>query len=176
MPKHLIKRYCPSADAVKQHRHLKLFGGCLHSPNLWHLNRRSVARGFANGLFWALVPFPGQVIGVVATALFWGANVPISLLLVFITNPLTMAPIFYFTYLFGTWVLRDDPVSFPDELTFEWFWGSLGEIGPPLFVGSLSIGFALAVTSYYLVSWLWQRHVWKSWRERHQRKKRTETQ
>lgn len=147
---------------------MQVFGDHLHSPNLWHLNRRSVSRGIAIGLFWALVPLPGQMIGAVATALAWGANVPVSLLLVWITNPLTMAPIFYCTYLLGCWLLNCNQIAYPDELTYEWFRESLGDIWAPLFTGSLTLGLLSAVIGYYLISWLWCRYVRKCWKTRHQ--------
>jgi len=85
VPKEFIKRYCPNADTVRNHRLLQFFGEHLHSPNLWHLNRRSVARGVSLGFFWALVPLPLQMIGVVASAILWRANIPIGLVLVWMT-------------------------------------------------------------------------------------------
>ncbi len=166
VPKEFIKRHCPKPDSVRNHRLLQFFGEHLHSPNLWHLNRRSVARGVALGVFWALVPLPLQMIGVVASAILWRANIPIGLVLVWLTNPFTIPPIFLGTYLFGNWLLGKPGITPPDHITIEWFTESIGEIWLPLVLGSLSIGIALATLSYFAIDYLWRYAVRKRWKSR----------
>jgi len=45
-------------ESIRHNRYLAHFGTLLHHPNLWHLNRHSVAGGVAIGLFAGLVPGP----------------------------------------------------------------------------------------------------------------------
>jgi uncharacterized protein (DUF2062 family) len=80
---------------IKGHKNLSFLGEKLHDPNLWHLNRRSVSAAFAIGLFAAWIPTPGQMVIAAIIALYFRANLPISVALVWITNPLTMPPMFY---------------------------------------------------------------------------------
>ena len=37
----------PDHKLIREHKHLRIFGSMLHDPNLFHLNRRSVAGAFA---------------------------------------------------------------------------------------------------------------------------------
>lgn len=166
MPRKFIKRYCPDAALIRSNRCLQIFGEHLHSPNLWHLNRLSVARGFAVGAFWAMVPFPGQMVGAVWSAIAWRAHIPISLLLVWMTNPLTIPPTFFGAYLFGSWMLGTPLVDLPESLTMEWFRESFEEIWLPLVAGSLTIGVVLAVAGYFAINALWRWHVLHRWKQR----------
>ena len=102
MPKHLFKRYAPDPQAVREHKHLRVFAAFLHDPNLFHLNRRSVSGAFAAGLFWAMIPIPVQMLAAALTAITVRINLPISVALVWVTNPFTMPAVFYFNYLVGT--------------------------------------------------------------------------
>jgi len=63
MPRKLFRKYLPSHQAIVSNPWIAKFGGLLTHHNLWHLNRRSVAGGFAAGLFAGLIPGPLQIIG-----------------------------------------------------------------------------------------------------------------
>lgn len=95
MPRRLFKRYMPTPDSIKGNKSLRFLGKLIHDPNLWHLNRHSVARAMAIGLFWAMIPMPMQMLAAAAVAIPLRANLPISIGLVWLTNPITMPPIFY---------------------------------------------------------------------------------
>ena len=61
MIKNVIKRLFPKLDAVKEEKILKIFGPAVLQPNLWHINKKSVSRGFAIGAC-AFLPIPGQML------------------------------------------------------------------------------------------------------------------
>ncbi len=173
MPKHLIRRFAPDHKTLREHRHLQIFGKLLHDPNLWHLNRRSVSGGFAVGLFWAMIPMPFQMVAAAATAILFRVNLPISVVLVWITNPLTMPPIFYFNYLVGTWLLPGCQPIGKVEMSMEWFTHSLAEIWQPLYLGSVVVGLVLAALSYVAIRGFWRWHVVRQYRNRlHRGRKR----
>ena len=106
----------PDHQTIKEHKHLKIFGKLLHDGNLWHLNRRSVSGAFAVGLFCAFVPIPSQMILAAAIAIIIRVNLPISVALVWISNPITMPPIFYAAYKFGAYVMGQTTLEGDYEL------------------------------------------------------------
>ena len=94
MIKNVIKRLFPKLDAVKEEKILKIFGPAVLQPNLWHINKKSVSRGFAIGAFCAFLPIPGQMLLAAFLAITFAGNLPISLILTWISNPFTYTPIF----------------------------------------------------------------------------------
>ena len=159
MPKHLLKQYAPDHESIRNHKHLRMFGRLLHDPNLWHMNRRSVSGAFAVGLFWALIPIPFQMIAAAAIAIPARVNLPVSVALVWITNPVTMPPIFYFCYRVGTWILGEPHAEHEFELTLQWFAESMTLIWQPLFLGSLLCALAAAAAGYCTIRLLWRLHL-----------------
>ncbi len=159
MPKHLIKRYAPDKETLRNHKQLRMFGRLLHDPNLWHLNRRSVSGAFAVGLFWALIPIPFQMVTAAATAIPVRVNLPVSVALVWITNPVTMPPIFYTTYLVGTWILGVPPQPFELELSVDWLLNSIGHLWKPLFLGSFICASVSSGLGYAIMRGFWRWHV-----------------
>jgi uncharacterized protein (DUF2062 family) len=172
MPKHIIRRFTPDRETIKNHKHLRMFGNLLHDSNLWHMNRRSVSGAFAVGLFWAFVPIPFQMVGAAATAIATRVNLPISVALVWITNPITIPPMFYSTYKFGAWILNEPPQELEFELSIEWMAQSLAGIWQPLLLGSLLCGVISAILGYLLMRGLWRWHIISNIQKRKERKKR----
>ncbi len=133
-----LKRISPSKSEISNHKHMRVFGDWLHDPNLWHLNRRSVAGAFAVGLFFMYMPPFFQMVQAGFAAIFLRVNLPISAALVWITNPITIPPMYYFAYVLGCWVLAKPPAPF--DLDFWLNWHNWLEILAPLSLGSLDRG------------------------------------
>ncbi len=133
MTRKIIRRYLPDASQMRTHPHLRLFHRWLHSANLWHLNRRSVPGAVAVGLFWAFIPSPTQMLPAAASAIALRVNLPLSLALSWIANPLTMPPMFYFNYRVGTWLLDRPERPFHFELSWDWLTHELSLLWQPLF-------------------------------------------
>lgn len=159
MPKHLIRKFTPNHKKVKEHKHLRLFGRLLHDPNLFHLNRRSVSGAFFVGLFWTFVPIPFQMIGAAATAILARVNLPISVALVWISNPLTIPPIFYFTYQVGLLLMGQETQAVEFQMSLEWITSVFGQIWQPLWLGSLVVGAIAGILGYALMRGYWRWHV-----------------
>lgn len=159
VPKRIIKRYLPDSRKIREHKHLRFFGRLLHDPNLWHLNRRSVSGAMSVGLFAAFIPIPFQMVLAAALAIPFRVNIPISVGLVWLTNPVTMPPVFYSAYKIGAWILGEPmhPVTF--EVSFEWMMQELTVIWQPFLLGSLILATASAVLGNVIVRLLWRVHV-----------------
>lgn len=146
---------------------LGILGKWLHNPNIWHLNRHSVSKAFVIGLFWMSIPLPSQMIASAIFAVIFRANLPISVALVWISNPLTMGPIFYFNYLVGAYILGQDATEdLAFELSWHWIVHVLGDLWMPLYLGSAVVGLALGLISYFVLKLVWRFHVIKNWKAR----------
>ncbi|MGF1546527.1 MAG: DUF2062 domain-containing protein [Thiotrichales bacterium] len=174
MPKRFFRRFLPHPHVVRTHPNLKSLARWLHDPNLWHLNRHSVSMAFAVGLLWAFIPmppFPGQMFFAALTAIWLRVNLPISMALVWLTNPITMPPVFYGAYKLGEWLL-DLPPSYVDfELSSEWFTTVLFTIWKPFLLGSAVIATTASILGYWVVQLFWRIHVVRDYRAR-QRQRR----
>ncbi len=165
MPKKLLKKYMPTPESIKANKNLSFLGDKLHDPNLWHLNRRSVSAAFAIGLFAAWIPTPGQMAIAAIIALYFRANLPISVALVWITNPLTMPPMFYFAYWLGLKLLNQtEPADF--EFSIDSIMASLGDIGGPFLTGCAVLGILSAILGYFGIRLFWRWHVVSQWQKR----------
>lgn len=178
MAKKFIKRYMPDVQHIRQHKHLQFFGALLHDANLWHLNRRSVAGAMAVGLFMAFVPMPLQTIPAAALAIWLRVNLPISVALVWLTNPFTMPPVFYISYKLGAWVLRQPAeemaVPVPDapfELSWNWLAMEFGKIGAPFLLGSMIIACVAALAGYWGMRAFWRLQVVRDWEKRKKKRR-----
>jgi hypothetical protein len=170
MPKKFIKRIMPDHHAIKTNKHLQIFGKLLHNGSLWHLNRRSVAKAFAVGLFCAFVPIPFQMVLAAGMAIIVQANLPLSISLVWISNPLTMPAIFYFCYLVGTWIIGAPQQAFEFEASWQWLVNSLSTVGPSFIIGCGTLALIFSVLGYAGINALWRYSVTKEWKNRLRRK------
>lgn len=166
MPKKFIKRYLPTPDKIRAIRSLHFLGDILHEPNLWHINRHGVSRAFFIGIFWCFLPLPFQMAAAAFCAIWFNANLPLSVALVWISNPLTMPPIFYFNYKVGAWLLGRPVRTFEFQLSWSWLSNRIVEIGIPLYVGSIIIATVAACASYLIIQFLWRRKVRSEWGRR----------
>ena len=152
----LLHKFIPDHNVIKQHKNLQFLGDKLHDPNLWHLNRRSVAMAFAVGLFGAWIPTPGQMAIAAIGAFYFRANLPISVGLVWLTNPVTMPPLFYFAYQVGLSVLNLPAASFSLDAILS------GEILLPFLTGCLIMGIICAAAGYFGINYFWRYHTEKN--------------
>ncbi len=171
MPKKLLLRYLPHRDAISEHRALKPVSRWLRNPEIWHLHRRSVSGATFIGLFCAFLPIPFQMLIASLLAIVSRCNLPVASALVWITNPLTIPPMFYFAYRLGAWLLGMDVEIDGIELSWAWLSDNLSTIGYPLIFGSLVCGWVAGVSGFVVVRVLWRLHVLRRWRERKERRR-----
>lgn len=169
MPRKLLKRIMPDHKEMREHPHLKKFGQRLTEPKLWHLNRHSVAGGVALGVFVGFMPILGQMFVAAALAILVRVNLPLSVMGVWITNPITMAPIYFTAYKVGAWVLEVPVSDQAFTMSWEWFGTEFLGIWQPLILGCLLCGLVAAFLGIVLVRIIWRLMVIRNWIRRKQK-------
>lgn len=129
-------------------------------------NRRMITRGIFIGLFWAFIPMPMQMLAVVAMTPFVRFNIPVAIAMVWLSNPLTMPPMYYMEYLTGNFILGLEGVK-DIELTLTWFSENIDDILIPLYVGTAFYSIVVSAIIYFIVNWLWIHSVKKERKERY---------
>ncbi len=166
MARKLFKRYLPEFHTLRQHRALRMLGEWLHDPNVWHLNRASASSAVAVGLFIAFMPIPFQMLTAALLAVMLRLNLPLAVAMVWVTNPITMPPLFYFCFKVGVWIMG----SVDQELTFAWSWEwfrkGLAHVWEPFLLGCTVVGLVSAAAGYLAVRALWRWHVIRQWEKR----------
>ncbi len=168
-PRKLYKRYIPQRQVFDEHKYFKHLGEWIHEPNLWHLNRRSAANAVAVGFFISYIPLPGQVIMAIFAAIFARINLPLTVTAVFLTNPITMGPMFLLAYKVGATVL-DVPAELTHfELSYQWLSETMVHIWKPLLIGCFILGVFVSAIGNVLVRLIWRLHLVRRWRNRRSR-------
>ena len=181
MPRKYFRKYLPDGAQVRAHRSVAWFGTWLQHPNLWHLNRDSVAGAVAIGLFAGLIPGPFQMLGAALLAVPLRKNLPVALIVTLYTNPFTIVPLYVLAYGYGR-VLLGASGSQNEIRTFDWDWADWIEstramvdwalsMGPPLAVGLVALALTLAALGYAAVQIGWRAYVILAWRARARRRR-----
>jgi hypothetical protein len=166
MPRKFFQRYLPPREKLQSNRHLQVLGDVLHDNNLWHLNRQSASLAAFIGLFCAFMPIPMQMLLAAALAIVFHANLPISVVLVWVSNPLTMPPMFFGVYKLGAMLMGLQPkrIALPGSL--HEVLGDLSVIWQPLLLGSVICGLVFGTLGYVTVRIIWRVAVARQWQRR----------
>ena len=171
---HWLTRHIPTRESVQHNRFLRPFAPHLGHASLWHLNRRSVPRGVALGLFVAvIIPVMHTAIAALL-AIPTRANIAVAAIFTLVVNPLTIPPLYYAAYRIGAWELHHDsplvsPAAaerFSSELGRVLFW--IHQASGSIALGVLTIAFAWAVIGYAVSSLAWRLWSQSRWRKRRQ--------
>lgn len=166
MPRRFLNRWLPEPEKIRSWAGMGLFGRLLDKRDLWQLNRRSTARAAAIGIFCSMLPVPFQTVVAVAVSIHAGCNVPVAAAMCWITNPLTIAPIFFGAYKFGAWTLGVPTREVGFEISVDWILTTFADVWAPLVLGCVVIGAAGAVLGFYGTHLLWRAAVVREWRSR----------
>ena len=169
----LLRKMIPGVREIRGHVFLRrVFGQPLLDPDLWHLSRNSVAQAVSIGLFMAWVPVPFQMVLAAGAAILVRCNLPVSVAMVWVSNPVTMAPLFVAAHKLGGWMLDRSPGDFRIELSFRWLFEELGKVWEPLLLGCFVLGLASAILGQIMIRLIWRAHIIVTWRDRRIRRQR----
>lgn len=168
-----IKERMPTKQELHKYRILRPIAHLLADTRLWHLNRRTVASGVAIGILMGFLPIPIQMLLAATIAIIAKANVPLAIISTWISNPLTMAPIFAFNYYIGS-LLLDSEIHFSMESAMNMrLLLDLGyDILLPLYLGSLVMGIVVSALSYGIIRGWWRYKVIQDYQRRQKRCKK----
>jgi uncharacterized protein (DUF2062 family) len=153
----------PTREEMAENRWLAPIAHRFLSPELWRFTRRSVPRGIALGLFAAFIVPVGQIFLAAFLALPARANVPLSALATFITNPFTLPFWLVVANQTGALVLKIDAATggaAQAELSsgrwedFGWF-ALLQTAGVTAF-GFIVLAVVTSAAGYLVSSWVWR--------------------
>ena len=157
----LIRKHMPSREEMAQNKYLRPIAHRFLSPELWRFTRRSVPRGIALGLFAAFIIPVGQIFLAAFLALPARANVPLSALSTFVTNPFTLPFWLIVANQVGALTLKMDAVTggvANDELASgRWGWAiEAFEVAGVTAFGFIVLSVVSAALGYLLSSLAWR--------------------
>lgn len=191
MPKHIIRKYLPDPEKIANMQGLGFLRHRLQDPNLWHLNRHSASGAMFWGLWCAFLPMPFQMVPAAIAALIFRVNLPLCIVLVWLSNPLTMIPVVYVSYFVGASLLAKPMISSNEVHKLVNNIGDIikgifdsnapqttvdvGQHIEPFLLGMLVTGFLFGCIGYLAMNWYWRYHVTQAWNKRQFRKSTTKT-
>ena len=152
-------------EAILRSRWIRPFAHYLGHPSLWHLNRRSVPRGLAVGLFAAFAIPLGQFALAALLAVPLRANVPLAAAATLVTNPLTVAPIYIGAYKLGSFLLRHSPHAGASDLATS-FGSTILEVSGPTALGLRVFALVASLLGFAVGSAWWRFRLLRRWTDR----------
>ena len=136
----------------------RILGARIFQRRLWRSEKHAVAGGLALGLFVAFTPaFPFQMLLAAMGAVLFGVNLPIAVLACWVTNPLTVMPIYRAAWRCGRLILTE-LAALPYCMDLYAPVTASGQVirhGLYLSVGSLVFATAASAIGYLAGVWLY---------------------
>nr|WP_247710121.1 MULTISPECIES: DUF2062 domain-containing protein [Qipengyuania] len=154
-----IRKYMPTREEMAGNKYLKPIAHRFLTPELWRFTRRSVPRGVALGLFAAFIVPIGQIFLAAFLALPARANVPLSALVTFVTNPFTLPFWLIFANKTGAFVLNIDRAMGSGAGQLAEDGGALArwlEVGGVTAFGFLVLAIVSAAVGYLIAGFAWR--------------------
>ena len=179
-----LKRHLPDASTLRRKLYNQIGGAdtelsgvrrwvrdTIAQPMVWHLNRRSVAGGVAVGLFVSWVPLPMQMLLAAVLSAVLRVHVPVSVVMVWFTNPLTVAPLFYAAWRSGSMILGKPVFAEPLHFSTQSLLHGVGHAWPTVLTGLLFCASVSAVLGFSVTLLVWRIHAVRRWRQRRLRRR-----
>ena len=159
MPRRFFRKFAVKRHKVSEQWFMAPFRHLLLDHRLCGIRRKTVVPALSLGLFVAFIPFPGHPLVAALGALLLRVNIPVAVLTTFISNPLTMGPLYYSAYKVGATLLSIDPEPFDFELSIAWVTDTFVSIWQPMLLGCAVVGSLAALVGYVTLDLLWRYSV-----------------
>lgn len=151
-----LKPKIPTQQEIKKHRWFKWATPLFKHPEYWSFSGQPLCRGVFLGIFLAFVPLPIQMVLAILFGLWLRANLILAVALVWITNPLTMPPIYYLCYRVGKWIMHIHNSDMKNTtLSLNLALSKPHLILQPFLLGSLVLGLICASIAYIMIRLVW---------------------
>jgi hypothetical protein len=166
MPRKFFRSLGVRVHAVRDRWYARPFALWLADSRLWSLQRRGITAAVGAGLAICFVPLPIHVPLALTVAILMRINVPAIIGTVFLVNPLTFAPTYYFAYLVGSWLTGSAPQRFAFEMSWDWLQYGLGPLWKPFLVGCAACAICFGIAGRVALESIWRWKVRKRYRLR----------
>jgi uncharacterized protein (DUF2062 family) len=163
--KNWFKKYTPSTHYIKNSKATTGWKSYFKDRCFWSRSQQAIARGVAAGLAGAVIP-GFQIFYAAILVILLRGNLPVALVATLITNPLTVIPIAYGTYLVGAFIIGNGNGDFVikdyqwDFTSVQAFWSNSSEwllqFGQAYFVGLPIVSLALGIIGYFGTIFIWE--------------------
>lgn len=150
MKKWLHRHYKRHSEKIQQ-AHTKMLAKYIDQPLLWETTPEALARATGLGLFVGMLPLPGHMICACILAILFRANLPVAVLMVWASNPITLAPITFLEYHIGVKLLHSPLYKLSFEPTWAWFTHHFIHLWKPLALGTLIVSSVMGILGYGVV-------------------------
>ena len=159
MPRRFFRKFAFKRHQVSEQWFMTPFRHLLHDHRLWGIRRRTVVPAVAIGFFVAFMPTPGHTLTGILLALLFRVNIPVAALATWVSNPVTMAPMYYFAYRVGSGLLKTPLREFEFELSWDWLTHTFLTIWQPMLLGCVILGSAAAILGYVTLDLFWRSSI-----------------
>ncbi len=159
MPRRFFRKFALNRERLGRLWFIEPFNHLLHDPDLWGIRRRSVVPAFSLGLFVAFMPIPGHPLIAALAAIPLRVNVAVATVTTFVSNPLTMGPMFLSAYWLGRALLGLEPQPIEFELSLSWLGNQFLHIWQPMVLGCVLLGSLAAFVGYVALDLLWRASI-----------------
>lgn len=164
-----FKQFSPDRERLLGNRWLRPVAHRLTHPEIWHFNRRNVARGVALGLFVGFILPLGQVVVAALLAASARGNVLVAAVATLITNSFTFPPIYYAAFRTGSFLLQPvltkggETVQI-DAVQAKTMLDMLANASLPTLFGLLLFAAISAAAGFAAVHLAWRMSLQRQWR------------
>ena len=145
-----LKLRVPSKSDLLQAKSISWLKKYFYLNEIWSYKQGPIARATAIGLFCALLPIPFQMAIAAPASIYFLANLPIAIALVWITNPITMPFILYLQYKLGAYILGLEAIEI--TLSIDAASKIMHLIWRPLVLGSVVSAIIFSIVGYVAVN------------------------
>ena len=156
MPRRFFRKFAFKRHQVTERWFMSPFRHLLHDNRLWGIRRKTVVPAVAWGVFVAFLPIPGHVLVAALGSLPLRCNIPVAALTTFVSNPVTIGPMFYFSYRVGAKLLSLTPGPFSIELSMEWLNSTFFSVWQPLLLGCVLVGSVCSLIAFVVLDVFWR--------------------